>query len=106
MGGASAGRQSVNGGTQEGDIELMGGGANFDRLYHKPKVLLMLSSLLLKFETSQKPPKPAKNHPNQPKTTQTNQKPPKPAKNHPEIIDKQPKTRQTTQKVSQQTVKI
>ena len=45
MGGASAGGQSVNGGTQEGDIELMGGGggANFDRLYHKPKVLLMLS---------------------------------------------------------------
>ena len=42
MGGASAGGQSVNGGTQEGDIELMGG-ANFDRLYHKPKVLLMLS---------------------------------------------------------------
>ena len=26
-----------------GDIDLMGGGANFDRLYHKPKVLLMLS---------------------------------------------------------------
>ena len=26
MGGASAGGQSVNGGTQEGDIELMGGG--------------------------------------------------------------------------------
>ena len=25
-----------------GDIDLMGG-ANFDRLYHKPKVLLMLS---------------------------------------------------------------
>ena len=42
MGGASAGEQSVNGGAQEGDIELMGG-ANFDRLYHKPKVLLMLS---------------------------------------------------------------
>ena len=42
-GGASAGGQSVNGRTQEGDIELMGGGANFDRLYHKPKVLLMLS---------------------------------------------------------------
>ena len=57
-------------------------------------------------QTSQKPPKPAKNHPNQPKTTQTNQKPPKPAKNHPKIIENQPKTRQTTQKVSQQTVKI
>ena len=41
-GGASAGGQSVNGGTQEGDIELMRG-ANFVRLYHKPKVLLMLS---------------------------------------------------------------
>ena len=27
----------------KGDIDLMGGGANFDRLYHKPKVLLMLS---------------------------------------------------------------
>ena len=26
MGGASAGGQSVNGGTQEGDIEVMGGG--------------------------------------------------------------------------------
>ena len=42
-GGASAGGQSVNGGTHKGDIELMGVGANFDRLYHKPKVLLMLS---------------------------------------------------------------
>ena len=30
-GGASAGGQSVNGGTEEGDIDLMGG-ANFDRL--------------------------------------------------------------------------
>ena len=64
-------------------------------------------------QTSQKPPKPAKNHPNQPKTTQTNQKPPKPAKNHPKIKENQPKTtqkskktRQTIQKVSQQTVKI
>ena len=37
-------------------------------------------------QTSQKPPKPAKNHPDQPKTTQTSQKPPKPAKNHPKII--------------------
>ena len=43
MGGASAGGQSVNGGTHKEDIELMGRGANFDRLYHKPKVLLMLS---------------------------------------------------------------
>ena len=30
------------GGTHEGDIDLMGG-PNFDRLYHKLKVLLMLS---------------------------------------------------------------
>ena len=41
-GGASAGGQSVNGGAHEGDIDLMGG-PNFDRLYHKLKVLLMLS---------------------------------------------------------------
>ena len=26
-----------------GDIDLMGGGRNFDRLYHKLKVLLLLS---------------------------------------------------------------
>ena len=26
-----------------GDIDLMGGGPNFDRLYHKLKVLLLLS---------------------------------------------------------------
>ena len=38
-GGTSAGGQSVNGG---GGIDLMGG-PNFDRLYHKLKVLLMLS---------------------------------------------------------------
>ena len=30
------------GGLMRGDIDLMGR-ANFDRLYHKPKVLLMLS---------------------------------------------------------------
>ena len=48
IGGTSAGEQSVNGGgTHEGglmrgDIDLMGG-PNFDRLYHKLKVLLMLS---------------------------------------------------------------
>ena len=41
-GGTSAGGQSVNGGTHEGDIDLMGG-PNFDRLYHKLKVLLLLS---------------------------------------------------------------
>ena len=34
----------MGGGLKRGDIDLMGGGgANFDRLYHKPKVLLMLS---------------------------------------------------------------
>ena len=42
-GGTSAGGQSVNGGTHEGDIDLMRGRANFDRLYHKLKVLLLLS---------------------------------------------------------------
>ena len=32
------------GGTHKGDIDLMGGGGpNFDRLYHKLKVLLLLS---------------------------------------------------------------
>ena len=42
MGGTSAGEQSVNGGGfMRGDIDLMG--ANFDRLYHKLKVLLLLS---------------------------------------------------------------
>ena len=38
----SVGGQSINGGTHEGDIDLMGG-PNFDRLYHKLKVLLLLS---------------------------------------------------------------
>ena len=38
------GGQSVNrGGLIRGDIDLMGGGPNFDRLYHKLKVLLLLS---------------------------------------------------------------
>ena len=41
-GGTSAGGQSIYGGNHEGDIDLMGG-PNFDRLYHKLKVLLMLS---------------------------------------------------------------
>ena len=42
-GGTSAGGQSVNGWeTHEGDIDLMGG-PNFDRLYRKLKVLLLLS---------------------------------------------------------------
>ena len=37
------GGQSVNGGgLMRGDIDLMGG-PNFDRLYHKLKVLLLLS---------------------------------------------------------------
>ena len=42
MGGTSAGGQSINGGTHEGGHSLMGG-PNFDRLYHKLKVLLLLS---------------------------------------------------------------
>ena len=43
MGGTSAGGQSViGGGLMRGDIDLMGG-PNFDRLYHKLKVLLLLS---------------------------------------------------------------
>ena len=41
-GGTGAGGQSINGGTHEGDIDLMGG-PNFDRSYHKLKVLLLLS---------------------------------------------------------------
>ena len=45
-GGTSAGRQNVNGGTHEGDIDIVGG-PNFDRLYHKLKVLLLLLLLLL-----------------------------------------------------------
>ena len=40
--GASAGGQIVNGGTHEGGHRPYGG-PNFDRLYHKLKVLLMLS---------------------------------------------------------------
>ena len=42
-GGASAGGQSVNGGTHEGGHRPYGGGPNFDRLYHEIKVLLLLS---------------------------------------------------------------
>ena len=42
-GGTSAGGQSVNGGTHEGGHRPYGGGPNFDRLYHKLKVLLMLN---------------------------------------------------------------
>ena len=34
----SAGGQSINGGTHEGDMDLMGG-SNFGRLYHKLRVL-------------------------------------------------------------------
>ena len=41
-GGTSAGGQNVNGRTHEGDIDLIGG-PYFDRLYHKLKVLLLLS---------------------------------------------------------------
>ena len=40
MGGTSAGGQSVNGG---GGGHRPYGGPNFDRLYHKLKVLLLLS---------------------------------------------------------------
>ena len=43
MGGKSAGGGNVNGGVMKGDIDLMGGGPYFDRLYHKLKVLLLLS---------------------------------------------------------------
>ena len=43
-GGTSAREQSVNGGPYEGDIDLMEG-PNFDRLYHKLKVLLLLSCI-------------------------------------------------------------
>ena len=43
MGGASAGGQSVNGGTHEGGHRPYWGGPNFDRLYHNLKVLLLLS---------------------------------------------------------------
>ena len=42
MGETSAGGQSINGGG--GDIDLMGG-PNFDRLYHKLKVLLLLTAI-------------------------------------------------------------
>ena len=41
----SAGGQSINEGTHEGDIDLMGG-PNFDRLYYKLKELLLLLILL------------------------------------------------------------
>ena len=40
--GTNAGGQSVNAGTHEEGIDLMGG-PNFDRLNHKLKVLLLLS---------------------------------------------------------------
>ena len=40
--GTSAGEPIVNGETQEGGIDLMWG-PSFDRLYHKLKVLLLLS---------------------------------------------------------------
>ena len=43
--GASPGGQSVNGGTCEGGHRPYGG-PNFDRLYHKLKVLLLLLILL------------------------------------------------------------
>ena len=37
------GDKVLMGGLMRGDIDLMGEGPNFDRLYHKLKVLLMLS---------------------------------------------------------------
>ena len=46
-GGGSAGGQSVNGGTHEGGSRRYGGGPNFDRLYHKLKVLFLSLLLLL-----------------------------------------------------------
>ena len=42
MGGTSAGDKALMGGLVRGDKDLMGG-PNFDRLYHKLKVLLLLS---------------------------------------------------------------
>ena len=48
MRGTSAGGQNDNGGgLMRGDIGIMGGGPNFDRLHHKLKVLLLLLLLLL-----------------------------------------------------------
>ena len=41
-GGTSAGGKLLMGGLMRGDIDLMGG-PNFDGLYHKLKVLLLLS---------------------------------------------------------------
>ena len=43
MGGQVQGEKAFMGGLMRGDIDLMGGGPNFDRLYHKLKVLFMLS---------------------------------------------------------------
>ena len=43
MGGTSAGDKALVGGLMKEDIDLMGRGPNFDRLYHKLKVLLLLS---------------------------------------------------------------
>ena len=40
MGGQMQGDKALMGGLMRGDIDLMGG-PNFDRLYHKLKVLLM-----------------------------------------------------------------
>ena len=43
-GGQVQGDKALMGGLMRGNIDLIGGGrANFDRLYHKPKVLFMLS---------------------------------------------------------------
>ena len=42
-GGTSAGDKVLIGGTRKGGHRPYGGGPNFDRLYHKLKVLLLLS---------------------------------------------------------------
>ena len=42
-GGTSAGDKALMGRTHEGGHRPYGGGPNFDRLYHKLKVLLLLS---------------------------------------------------------------
>ena len=43
MGGQVQGDKALMGGTHEGGHRPYGGGPNFDRLYHKLKVLLLLS---------------------------------------------------------------
>ena len=46
--GTNGWEQNINWGIHEGDIDLMGGGGpNFDRLYHKLKVHVLLLLLIL-----------------------------------------------------------